>query len=168
MNRWILSSVLLLASFSANSQHFATGYTELQIPSGIVRINSGRVGSFNAHEFYVYSFQLKPDGAEQQWNQVPLVVQDDPELEFMITTGATADFATRDATIRQEGDGVLLTIAQMRFEDTPYDENTWIELHRYRLRHLEDDNRWVFEQIGIERAPPGTTVESYIRSESKS
>ncbi len=167
MKRWGFAVVLLFAGWTVQAQSFASGTTEIKTWSGTLRVQSGRVGNFNAHDFHVYSFQMKNDGLTEQWNQVPLVVSGRSELEFIVTTAATADFATRDAAIRQEGSRLILTLAQLRFDDTPYDDDAWVELRRYQLRHLNEESRWVFEQTDVHRAPLGMTVEGFIASEHK-
>ena len=40
-------------------------------------MNSGLVNHFNAHSFYVYSFQWQPQGKDAVWNQVPLLAKPD-------------------------------------------------------------------------------------------
>lgn len=167
MKRWCLAGVLLLASSVVQAQSFAPGTTEIVAEIGTLRINSGLVGNLNAHDFHVYSFQLKAPGAEAQWSQVPLVMAGRPELEFIVTTAATPDFSTRDATIRREDKSLVLTVAQLRFDETPYDDDAWVELRRYVLRHLDEEDRWIFEQINVSRAPQGTTVDGFVASEPK-
>lgn len=167
MKHWSIAGVLLLANCAAQAQNFAPGATEIVAEVGILRINSGLVGNFNAHDFHVYSFQLKAGAAEEQWNQVPLAVAGQPDLEFIVTTAATADFFIRDATIRHEGESLVLTVAQLRFDETPYDDSAWVELRRYVLRRIDDENRWVFEQSEVNRAPQGTTVDGFIATDPK-
>ena len=165
MKAWLVAGALLFVSWSVQAQSFAPGTTEIETLPGLLRVQSGIVGNLNAHDFHVYSFQLKARGANESWNQVPLVVTGHHNLQFVVTTAATADFATRDVSIRQSGSRVVLTVAQLRFENTPYDDDAWVELRRYKLRHLTDENRWVFEQVDVQRAPQGTTVDSFIASE---
>lgn len=165
MKSLLFAGALLFASWSAVAQNFAPGTTEIEAVQGLLRVQSGIVGNLNAHDFHVYSFQLKVYGANESWNQVPLVEAGHPKFRFIVTTAATADFATRDVTIRRSGQRVVLTVVQLRFDNTPYDDDAWVELRRYELRHRRDENRWVFERLDVQRAPEGTTVDSFIASE---
>ena len=168
MKCWGIAIALLLAGWSAQAQNFPSGTTEIATGTGTLRVHSGWVGNFNAHDFHVYSFQLKVDGTDEPWNQIPLVIPGQPQMEFLVKNTTTADFTTRDAVLRREGGHWVLTVAELKFDETPYDDDAWVELRSYVLRPLDEEHRWIFEQSSTGRAPQGMTVDDFIESASGS
>lgn len=73
-----LSYLLLAAAIAAapaQAQQYKPGTATIASAQGTLRVNSGLVNHFNAHSFYVYSFQWQPQGKDAVWNQVPLLAK---------------------------------------------------------------------------------------------
>lgn len=135
----------LLLTAPAHAQQYKPGTATIATAQGTLRVNSGLVNHFNAHSFYVYSFQWQPQGKDAVWNQVPLLAKADAApTEFVLKTAATADFALRDARVVQAGGKTWLSVANLTYTDTPYDDDASVELKRYELVRQPDEDRWVF------------------------
>lgn len=143
-----LSYLLLAAAIAAapaEAQQYKPGTATIASAQGTLRVNSGLVNHFNAHSFYVYSFQWQPSGKDAVWNQVPLLAKPDAApSEFVFKTAATADFPLSDARVVQAGGKTWLSTAQLKYQDTPYDDTTSVEVKRYELVRQPDEDRWVF------------------------
>lgn len=164
MRNLLTGAVLLWCAIGgASAQNYPAGEHALESDLGEVRINSGFVSHLNAHAFYVYTFLFRPTG-EKTWHQLPIVRDPaDPELKFIVTRTATGDFTTRDAKVVADASGVTLSVAQLRFDSTPYDDDASVQLEIFRLRHLEEEGRWLFERERESRAAAGRTVEDALR-----
>jgi len=162
------AGAVLAAAFAilpARAQQYAGGRHVIATPQGELVVNSGFVNNLNAHTFQVYSFLLKPKNAEDGWQQVPLVDgPGDTALKFTMSTANTADFALRDAKVFVAGGKVLLQVAQKKYKDTPYDESATVEVRRYELKQLPDEERWVFEYVSARNAGNGITVEQALNA----
>ncbi|WP_394538505.1 hypothetical protein PRJ39_22845 [Lysobacter enzymogenes] len=155
----------VLAAPGVNAQQYAGGRHAIATPQGELVVNSGFVNNLNAHTFQVYSFLLKPNGADEGWQQVPLVDgTGDTALRFTLSTANTADFALRDAKVSVAAGKVLLQIAQKKYKDTPYDDDATVEVRRYELKRLVDEQRWIFEYVSARNAGREVTVEQALNA----
>lgn len=151
---------LALVSSPAWAQQYSGGAHWLKSPQGELAINSGFVNNLNVHTFHVYSFLFKPVNSELGWQQVPIVeCNNGSDLKFTITTANTADFTLRDARIVIVGGTFELRIAQMVYKESPYDEDSSVQLRRYVLEQIEDEERWVFQYASSHDAGRGATIE---------
>lgn len=159
----IRSLFLLLGMCIANAagaQQYAPGSTDIKTPQGVMRVTSGLVNHLNAHSFHVYTFQYKKSDASSVWNQLPLLDKvAAPPTGFVFRATSTADFPLRDARVVVESGKVALYVAQLKFEDTPYDDSASVELRRYLLKQQPDEERWVLLFDSTRQLPKGVDVE---------
>lgn len=158
-----LLALLALQAWPTAAQHYTTGSHTLRAEAGEVRINVGMVGHHNAHSFQVYTFLFRPQG-HAHWHQLPIArVRDASSLDFTLARTATADFTIRDAVVAANPVGITLTIAELRYVASPYDDDARVYVEQYRLIRLEDFDRWVFEKMSDRAAPVGQTVEEVLQ-----
>lgn len=149
-----------LVSSPAWAQQYSGGAHRLKSSQGELVINSGFVNNLNVHTFNVYSFLFKPVSSDFGWQQVPVVEHNDgSDLRFTMTTANTADFTLRDARVVIVGGAFELRIAQKVYKDSPYDEDSSIQIRRYVLEQTEDEERWVFQYASSQNVGRGATIE---------
>jgi len=64
----------------------------------------------------------------------------------------------RDARVVVEAGKVFLYVAELTFQDTPYDDNATVELKRYALKQQPDEERWVLVLDSTRRLAKGIDV----------
>lgn len=155
-----LALASMLALTPAQAQQYPGGSHAIAGPQGTLVINSGFVNNLNVHTFQVYSFLFKPKSQTGSWHQVPVMEGDDASnLKFVVTTANTADFSLRDAKVSVSGQKLLLHVVQKKYKDTPYDDDAKVEVRRYELQKLPDEQRWIFRLMSVRDAGTKTTVE---------
>lgn len=159
INSFLTLLLCMCLMLPAKAQQYAAGNTDIQTPHGTVRVNSGYVSHFNAHSFQVYAFQYHPNITEATWNQLPLLPSNDAApTEFLVKVTATADFPLRDARIVAGSKEVALYVAELKFKDTPYDDDSVVELRRYVLKQQANEERWAWILDSARMLPRGIGV----------
>lgn len=155
-----MALTLMLALGPVKAQQYPGGSHSVVTPQGTLVINSGFVNNLNVHTFQVYSFLFKPKATDEGWQQVAIVENDNGSaLNFTLTTANTADFALRDAKASVSGGKLLLQVAQKKYKATPYDDDARVEVRRYELQQMPDEERWVFRLVSVRDAGSKVSVE---------